>query len=842
MALYEDEPWVEVPTPDGRILRVPRNVALQFGNNLPQNEIPQANPMPAPMQEPQIPANSVVEQTPPETFASQGLPVPSSAMQTPVQPAPVPVVDQAGAFQNPVEDAAVQQQVQQPQPAPKPVKKAVPIKLTPEQEAAKLVQDRYTEEARRKIEVANQEAEQQTALGHATAANQAKIDAAMQKQADDANKAVMETQRLTADFEKTRKEIANQKIDRSVDHPMLSMIGVVLSGMGSAMKGEGDKNPALDMLFKVIDRKVAGQMQDLELKGKILGYTKDQIDMVRNTATDRNAINKLLTAAETDKAKSEIERITALTNSPILKARGMEAAGALGVLAADAQSKAVQAQIENRQKQQDINTRAFTASETKRHDLADEVERNRSALVGEDIARGKIIADAVKTTEQIRVTQGAEALKTYEKKREDVSQRGIKNLTTKDFFFTAKGKEMNAEAERLEKIAASATPEQKAQAQPYLDKAAELRDRARVEEAVKHRDPTQAGVFNKEYGAAQQVNDQINDIINIYNDTGRSYASTDEKRAIIQSKVKQLLLTVKTAEGLGVLSKTDVNLLETEGIKDPTSGWTGGNIAGMAGLKLGIDPDAWKGALKSIGQSARDKIEYQVTQLPGFDPKDKSKLFILQDDKTDLTKANESLQGQTPGERAQEIENRGPLQKAGHAAADIKSGVGRAISSAVTGEEYKDTTQAAVADAEARESVKYTGFDQKQEPALDTLMTALRSDDPDTKAKAIKYAANQAASSSVTRGTAMLNVLDQFAPPDVFEAVKQNLPPNSPAALRLKEESPASVVLKSQMLPDLAFAAVVDNDAFNELAKRSVTDPAARQAMKQVQDERRRAK
>ena len=73
-------------------------------------------------------------------------------------------------------------------------------------------------------------------------------------------------------------------------------IGVALSGIGSAYKGQGDKNPALDLLMRQIDQYVEDGYRAKAALGQEAGMYKDRLGQLQDQATNTVAQKQLAVA------------------------------------------------------------------------------------------------------------------------------------------------------------------------------------------------------------------------------------------------------------------------------------------------------------------------------------------------------------------------------------------------------------------------------------------------------------------------------------------------------------------------------------------------------------------
>jgi hypothetical protein len=183
-------------------------------------------------------------------------------------------------------------------------------------------------------ELQAQQAEQEAkAIEDRNAAIAAKEDEFKAREADD-QKRIADT---TALYEAKVKEFADAKVDRNkYKVSPMAAIGVALSGLGSAIKGQGDKNPALDLLMRQIDQYVEDGYRAKAALGQEAGMLKDRLGVLQDTAQNTLASKSLAVAGVTARTAREVEAIAAKMQ-PGLKR------DAVNAFAADVQAKGAEA-------------------------------------------------------------------------------------------------------------------------------------------------------------------------------------------------------------------------------------------------------------------------------------------------------------------------------------------------------------------------------------------------------------------------------------------------------------------------------------------------------------------
>jgi hypothetical protein len=313
MALFGDT-MTEVVTPDGRRITMPQQLAQSFPGLQPA---PPIGPPPGAPQATELPAIP--------DFAPQSPPAPTSQVP-PIADAPAaPVTSPAQVA--PDGPTAPRGPVTAPQPGPDVQGANTPGPVT-EAQLAKMgtagaanaemaAQDATREATRRQGEAL---ADQATTIGNEMAAanDEAARLLAERKAAADAHAAALQAE--TDKYLRNAKAIADTKIDRKADHPVLAALSIALSGIGAAMAGDGSRNPALDMFFKAIDRKVAGQLQDLDQKRAGLATQKEGLGLMRQAGMDKLAEMDTYRYGYLEQAKRQVETIKQQTQSDVVRA------------------------------------------------------------------------------------------------------------------------------------------------------------------------------------------------------------------------------------------------------------------------------------------------------------------------------------------------------------------------------------------------------------------------------------------------------------------------------------------------------------------------------------------
>lgn len=753
MAMFEGEEMVDVNV-GGRSVRVPASVAqgLQLPAQPPQQQI--APGMPAEM--PGFQPTGVQESPAPE---QQSAPQGGSSEYPSYQPT-------IGAMPSYAQDTTPAVAPQPDFQVAAPAAPAKPDKPAPAPTAQQKA-DGALGEQMNQIEIqaaagqdaANIEAAGQAMVGDAYARRNEELDKLYAKRAADATADQAATDAKLSEYTTLKDKIANTKIDREVHHPVLAAISLALGAIGQAMM-KGDKNPALDVLWKTIDRRVEGQMADIEQMKAVAGMTKEEVANFREKASNRIAMHNMLIAGESDRAAKTVEEMVARTNSEVVRANGMNLAAQLREKGAVAVQNAAQAQLASEQRDKhhkdQIGLGYSNLKENKRQfDESMQFKREEAYL------------DFNKALAAERAKSGEAGMKAMLEREKENRALGIRNVTDATPLLTPKGRAMLAEADKLMaeaaglKPAGAVSPQAATRAQMLEDKAAAIRGEANVKETLLHRDPTQAGRLADLYSNAQSMTTLVDDIKGLYDKDGRAYISTGPGQAALQEKQTALLMAMKNAWQLGVLSKQDTQLLNQATGGDATKGWEWGNISHALGLKAGMDPEAFKSRLDSIISTAQEKTVLDLNGI-GYGG-DLKTLFVrkydpkLKDD-PNVKAAGEGLADATPGERATDERSKGTARKV----------LDRVVYRAGTSNEDAAKT------AENSGSVKYAGLSEKQGDRFETLVRAYKTGDAKSKARAEQGLSEWATSSREDLSFSTMQNLREHAP-DLYKKILPTL-------------------------------------------------------------------
>ena len=445
--------------------------------------------------------------------------------------------------------------------------------------------------------------------------------ATKQRELAEAQKTEIEKERAAeaktqASLGSMRDRIANTKIDRTSDYPVLNWIGIALAGLGQALAKKTDgKNPALEAMYAAIDRKVAGQMGDLNLLKDTYGLKRDELADIKANATSRKAMYETLYSAELEKWRIETLKQGARSNSERVKTRATELAAKLGMDGAAYLGQAVTSQrAEDHQKAQLQEQRAGRAESARQHNTSLAFQQKKHA---DDVA----LAMMGKTD----ATNAAQAKALAEQDKQN-TETGVGNPTTGEFVLQPEGERKVAQAAKYDEEAAKleaglkdVKPELQQAAQMRIQSlrqgAAGLRVEARSKDVWRAGDPKQVTEVITRVAGAQSVLSSIDSINNMAKDNGGlRWFKTTEGEAALQAAGVDLLMQLKEAYKLGVLAGPDMTLLEKVGAGDIGEMTKEKAAAFFTGGALGADPSTMLKKIEVIGTRVKERtITYART-------------------------------------------------------------------------------------------------------------------------------------------------------------------------------------------------------------------------------------
>lgn len=834
MALFQGEDLVDVQTPDGRSLRLPASVAaslaLSRGGGMGGGGMPGGPSQPPPPPPQKLGSTEPV----PMEIAGPAMPqqMPSSVTggklvtENPLENAPPPAAPKDTAAPS----TPASREVANPPEQLKPVTEA-DLRKGGYAGGVNAMNEKLANYADAGRAVADTQAAEHEALGIAyedQAKKRAEFNAATQAELE---KKQLAQDKTRASIASATKKIADYKVDRSSDHPIINAIGIALAGLGQAMAsryhgGQVGENPAMIAFYKALDRKVAAQMGDLDKMREDVAAKRTDLQDLRQSVTDYSARRDAMWAGEAERARLQVLAIGERSKSAQVKAQAQQMAAELGVKSAETLQSAIDKQIQADEKKAQLD-------ESKRQANLSAYTARRGQDIQKEIAGAELGYKYWATQQQVdaeaakaRASGDAAKAKQLDEATKDITQRAIGDRGGA-FLLQPEGKKKMEQADAFEKQAQALEKSNPSAAQVYQQRAGDLRNEVYTDNlngVFRMASPDAKTKFAEKFGGAQTAVSLADDIRAMAAKHGKDWLSTDAGRAAIQEKASGLLLAGKDAAGLGVLSKQDVQLMtDWLGGKDPTK-MSGDQIAyEISHGLIGTDPQAFVARLEGFGTDAKRKI-YNELQRNGYRGDIKTLFGEETAPNGPVAKSVEVIQQQGKN-TAQAVENAKdrpldainpgrPLQQERAQAYVNNQGTG-----------LNDTARAEVLNlvklsrgtGDVAEQAKQQLGQLAADPALGLgVMHVLRDDAPDA------YAAARA---SVPKGA----TADQLS---YEEQVRSKIPQAQQAVLGGKS---VAELAQTALEQDYAKPGSGRNSPeFKELSKQALTNPAAKAALKEI--------
>lgn len=489
---------VNVTTPDGRSMMLPANVAAMFPGltvtppdgqqDLSQATdtgapgaplaLPPSGPGPSPAGGPPgLPGAPVSPWTPGDATAiaaatpADGGPVISpTQVPTPgpaVAPAPAPVTQPGG------QAAGTQSVAPTPQLTNAQLAASGPAGVLADQNKA------VDEQKAANDKLAQVDASTATRQGEILADRDAKTQTILEERAKAAQANSAELNRRMQERDALATKIANAKIDRSVDHPIWAAIGVALGAVGGAMQqkqfGGQFHNLAFDTVIQQIDRKVAGQMQDLDKQRQALAQMNVGVADRRQINADRISEIDAHRDAVIQQTQQSVNTIAIQLKSPQAIANAQALNAKLDEVRA--QDRGVAAD----RYQAQIN------SDAARKQAASQFAQSQALQYrGQNLEQSRFEQQLQATREEKAATLAAQMLEKGDalsaKRAQLIGEQGIVDPSTGDMMLTPAGQSKMAQADTYEAQARKAADPD--QAQKLNQQAQQYRDSARLNDSA----------------------------------------------------------------------------------------------------------------------------------------------------------------------------------------------------------------------------------------------------------------------------------------------------------------------------------------------------------------------
>ncbi len=814
MALLQGEDMVDVTTPDGRTLTLPRSI-------VPASMLPQINTAPAPSALPGMPLSVPAQETAQPVLAQ---PVDEPLADPDVVMSDASVVEMGEPQTRSVtQKTLAKEQAVSVAKAKKTEKAQAAYNATPQGQLAGVQNEQGAakqDQAQALLGVADLEAAEQDAISAAKTERNKQIDELFMKRADEATKNAEAEDTKLNDVMRLRKKIEGTKIDRSADHPIILAIMAGLAGLGSAMNG--GKVDTLDTIYRVIDRKVDAQTADLDQMAKVYGMSKEDLALLKDKSKSRLEFHNAMIAAETEKAVRHIEELTARSASEKTRANAKGLIADLRARAADKTMEATRWGLEFDQKdkhqKQQIGLGHANLAESRRHNRAEEQLKREDMYLDYQKALAADRAKGDELTFKARIEA--------EKETRQVGIKGVDN----DYLLTPTGRAKMARAAQLEaeikQIEANPDPMARSIASERVammrQQASVLRGDARSFDTVKARSDTQAGDMSKKYAAAQTMMDTVDEITMLYDQAGRGFITKSKLQEELQAKVGLLSVAAKDAWQLGAWDKGSAALVHGIIGQDPTTELNVGVIGAMMNQQAIKDPEGFKNRLKAVTLKLDQDVRQQIIKNTTWDGQ--GDLFTRKTAGTTGTPVDKASQGFSQGRSGVE------LQKNAEQAGTVAQ-VGRKVGYPFSPSHAEE--------AEQSQSLKYHGLSKDQEPEFEQLLRAHKSGDKAAGDQLIGMA-GAAAQNRPDLAIPLLHNLREHAP-TLYTAARAAVPKGGEVDTQMDMEennrigssTTATPILASTVLNTMdSTGKVTDVEGMRELTRRAgAKDLMARKAL-----------
>lgn len=838
MALYGGQ-LVDVTTPDGRRISLPADLAANFEGLSPV--VPE--PPPQLYQPPPLAAEPVPQAPlPPALDVPSFAPAAAAAPSVPEAPAPASSPPTPTAVPAP---AAASPTPEPPPFAPLASRDATQINLTNKDLQKATNADVFNVEnaARQgRVDAVNDlavvEADEATRIAAERVATDERANAILEERNKKAQEFQTALDARMKKYESDAAAIKNTKIDREADHGALGMVMVLLGGIGTALAGDKN-NLAFDAFYKGLDRKVQGQMQDLEIRRGNLAMDREQIGMTRDMNRDALAefdtrriaeLGRMKEKIETIKAQSTSNRVIANANLAIANI-DEETAKSYG---AAAQREADKLRAEQARKDQIAQAAAARAESRRQFDLTfNENRRQFDVREANDLLGAQLGAKAA----------GAKAVDEARQKAIDKNEEkailfnGEVLLQPEGEKMVEKARALEEEAKNFEAKAAKVlNPDDKQrlaeQAAMRIQKAKEIRNDAEIQHAVRAGTSGEREKISKQLAETQTAITIIDEMKLLRKRHGTEWFNTPEGQSLV-ARGKLLELTVKDAFELGAIDKGSIEYLRSIAGGAPDGLYLGQVIEGLGSKGPEGALDALKSALDS---KARNRLAAYSKNANNFKFKTSDETPQSEEEKA----AVEALREKTPLELAAGEERTGLLGRGADWANDNVLQLPTRGVQAIRGQEYKDT-ETVRKEAAAGTGDEY-GLSESQASATDLQLRAYAAGKEAKDAKS-RAAAQRSADILVGVATnskrpelqnAMLSKLQTEAP-DLYEKAVSMLPQEKRAEIVGNRAIAGTVAASVLPIAAIRDGAIAGNEAdLVELARRAATGDKT--AIKAAQD------
>lgn len=428
------------------------------------------------------------------------------------------------------------------------------------------------------------QAGQATAMGAIeTAANDA-ADRQLEQMRKTAEVNAKAVEDATAAYVQSAQRLANVRIDRSIDHPVILGIATALNILGTAMV-HGDMTKVMDPIYAGIKAKVDAQLQDIEKGRADLGLQREAIAILRQNGGDKLDLQNRFMLAGLEGTKRRIDEYKLKSTSPIVRAQADELKAKIDH---DIASNVGTAQGRLQQRQDAAAARA-QAERLANAQMAVTIRGQNLQAAENDANRRERAQEHIDTIAKDLMMQGKASAAA---RAAAIKDGGIVDPVTKEYMLTTVGKEKMAQADRMEaQIRRDPTPVAKA----YIAQIAGG-DKAKADqltEAIK--DPKVAAQVAQQYADSIRQDAQVNDA------------------AVVKGPIKpeEIEKEIATAHEVGLALDTAQRMLE----QDPAT-WDRKAWAALQAQLMVANATY----VKNLGERVSVKAVEAFTGVMGVDP------------------------------------------------------------------------------------------------------------------------------------------------------------------------------------------------------------------------------
>lgn len=406
--------------------------------------------------------------------------------------------------------------------------------------------------------------------------------------------------------EHTKMEVDRGRLwkNKSTANKVGLAISVALAGLGSAMKGQGDKNPALDIMMGAINDDVNDQMNAIQKHGADIQMRQGVVQGFMQTMGNAEAARAAAMARGITDMEQQAKMAMANTSSARVQANGELLLGVLGEKKAQYVGQGAQAlfgrdmQLEqlNMQKAQLEEQRKARAAAAANQRRQLEWDREKFMMGREaDIAAARAADDGKR----------AEALAIDTK---DLQARGVFDPRNGKPMLQPEGEKLWQEAEAL-------------RAKGDVAGAASLESSAIAQHSLRTGDGSSV---RKVMGSVQNAVTLADDVNRMRAKHGANWTKSSEGEQWMTSKAAILAMTLKDAYQLGALDKGSQDVINHMTGGDPSKlsasdiPLLGGLLGGAAGSKGKLD--ALVDALGTKAQTELRAVGYRGEWKPRREP------------------------------------------------------------------------------------------------------------------------------------------------------------------------------------------------------------------------------